>query len=467
MANAITVVLPWYDMPEERPVSQGWQEEAIFMAIYEHPAQLLQNLIRFNTTNPPGHELACIQYIQSVLEEVGIAATVLAKDPQRPNLVARIKGRGEAAPLLLQGHVDVVTTAHQDWHYPPFEGVEAEGFIWGRGALDMKGGVAMMLSAFARARAENPAPPGDVILTVLSDEEVGGEHGARYLVENHAHLFEGVRYALGEVGGFTMHLGGKRFYPIQVLEKQCSTIQATLRGPAGHGSLPLHGGAMAKLGLLLQQLDSQRLPVHIVPVVELMIRGIAGAMPEPLKTLLLQLLNPEQTDGVLDMLGNVGETLDALLHNTVNATIVRGGEQFNVIPSQVVVQMDGRLLPGFTQQEMLNELQSVVGDEMELEMTYFDPGQAEADLGLYEMLAQILRESDPEGIPIPYMMPAVTDGRHFARLGIQTYGFLPIKLPEDFNFLSTIHAANERIPIEAMQAGSDAVYQALQRCGGK
>ncbi|HEU5377836.1 MAG TPA: M20/M25/M40 family metallo-hydrolase [Ktedonobacteraceae bacterium] len=437
------------------------------MKSYKNPAQLLQRLLQFDTTNPPGNEAECIRYVQSVLDEVEIASTIVARDAGRPNLVARLPGRGDAAPLLLQGHVDVVTTAHQDWQYPPFAGTEADGFIWGRGALDMKGGVAMMLAAFTRARAEGSALPGDVILTILSDEEVGGTYGARYLVEKHAYLFEGVRYALGEFGGFTLHLGGKRFYPIQVLEKQCSTIQVTLRGPAGHGSLPLRGGAMAKLGSMLQRLDNQRLPVHIVPVIDQMIRGIATAMPEPLHGLLMQLLDPQQTDSILDMLGSVGETLDALLHNTVNATIVQGGEQFNVIPSQVVVKLDGRLLPGFTPEQMLTELQAVIGNEAELEVVYFDPGQAEADLGLYETLAQILREGDPAGVPVPYMMPAVTDGRFFARLGIQTYGFLPVQLPEDFSFMSTIHAANERIPVAAMHSGTEAVYKVLQRFGAK
>jgi acetylornithine deacetylase/succinyl-diaminopimelate desuccinylase-like protein len=152
------------------------------MPIYEQPAQLLQRLIRFNTTNPPGNEADCVRYIQSVLEEAGISSALVARDEQRPNLVARLKGRGDAAPLLLQGHMDVVTTAHQEWKYPPFEGLEAEGYIWGRGALDMKGGVAMMLAAFARAGAEGTELPGDVILTILSDEEVGGHYAARYLV---------------------------------------------------------------------------------------------------------------------------------------------------------------------------------------------------------------------------------------------------------------------------------------------
>lgn len=435
------------------------------MAIYEQPAQLLQRLIRFDTTNPPGNEIDCIRFIQNMLTEIGIEAKLVARDERRPNIIARLKGQGRAAPLLLQGHVDVVTTAHQDWLYPPFDAVEAEGYIWGRGALDMKGGVAMMLAAFIRAQAEKVNLPGDVILAILSDEEVGGHYGARYLVEEHAELFEGVRYALGEFGGFTMHLAGKRFYPIQVLEKQCSTIEATLRGPAGHGSLPLHGGAMAKLGRLLHTLDTRRLPVHIVPVMERMITGIASALPEPLQSLLLELLDPTKTDGILDTLGGIGETLDALLHNTVNATVVHGGEQINVIPGQVTLKMDGRLLPGFTPEQMLTELRAVVGAEPELKVTYFDQGSAQADMGLYETLAAILREDDPEGVPIPYMMPAVTDGRFFSRLGIQTYGFLPIRLPEDFSFMSTIHAANERIPVDAVSAGANAIFKVLQRFG--
>jgi len=435
------------------------------MALYKNPTQLLQRLIHFNTTNPPGNEVECVHYIQNVLREVGIESTIVAKDPQRPNLISRLKGRGDAAPLLLQGHVDVVTTAHQDWKYPPFDAVEADGFIWGRGALDMKSGVAMMLAAFMRAKAEGIELPGDVILTILSDEEVGGVYGARYLVENHAHLFEGVRYALGEFGGFTMHLMGKRFYPIQVQEKQCCTVQATLRGPGGHGSLPMHGGAMAKLGRMLQTLDEQRLPVHVTPVIEQMITAIATAMPEPVSGLLLQLLDPNKTDEILNMLGGIGQTLDALLHNTVNATIVQGGEKFNVIPSAITVHMDGRLLPGFTPAQVLDELHALIGEEVELEVTYFDEGSARADMALYETLAEILRENDPDGVPIPYMMPAVTDGRFFSRLGIQTYGFMPVQLPEDFNFMETIHAANERIPVAAVQAGTEAMYQALLRLG--
>ncbi|MDH5636636.1 MAG: M20/M25/M40 family metallo-hydrolase, partial [Candidatus Bathyarchaeota archaeon] len=175
--------------------------------IYERPAELLQNLIRFDTTNPPGSEAECVAYINRLLTDAGFKTTLLAKDANRPNLIARLKGQGTAAPFLLYGHVDVVTTANQKWTHPPFEGKVEDGYIWGRGALDMKGGVAMMLAAFLRAKAENLNPAGDVVLAILSDEEGGGEYGAKYLVDNQAKQFEGIRYAIGEFGGFSTHFG--------------------------------------------------------------------------------------------------------------------------------------------------------------------------------------------------------------------------------------------------------------------
>lgn len=227
--------------------------------IYERPAELLRDLIRFDTTNPPGNEAECVTYIDSLLTEAGFETTVLAKERDRPNLIARLKGRGTAPPLLLYGHVDVVTTANQNWTHPPLEGKVIDGYIWGRGALDMKSGVTMMLAAFLRAKAEGLAPAGDIVLAILSDEEAGSDYGANYLVENHAEQFEGIRYAIGEFGGFPLYMGQRKFYPIQVTEKQLCWMKAVLRGPGGHGSFPVRGGTMAKLAQLLQSLDQHRL----------------------------------------------------------------------------------------------------------------------------------------------------------------------------------------------------------------
>src|SRR5258708_17307043 len=292
--------------------------------ILQRPAELLQNLIRFNTTNPPGNESACIGYINKLLTEAGIQTTILAADPQRPNLIARLQGQGNAPPLLLQGHIDVVTTEKQDWQHPPFEAKEIDGYIWGRGTLDLKGRVAMIIGAFLQAKAEGVSAPGDVILTVLSDEEVGGEYGAKYLVEKHAEIFKGVRYALGEFGGFTSHIAGKVFSPIQVLEKQVCWLKAVIRGPGGHGSLPMRDGTAEKLGRLLTQLNNHRLPVHITPIPQQMIKAMADVLPAPTGPLLQQLLDPEKTDYILDRLGAQSQLFDPILHNTVNVTIING-----------------------------------------------------------------------------------------------------------------------------------------------
>jgi acetylornithine deacetylase/succinyl-diaminopimelate desuccinylase-like protein len=435
-------------------------------SIFPSPAELLQDLIQFDTTNPPGNETECIAYIDALLKESGFETIRLAKHPDRSNLVTRLKGQGNAPPLLLYGHVDVVTTAGQEWTHPPFEGKIVDNFVWGRGALDMKSGIAMMLSAVIRARTEKLVPAGDIVLAVLCDEEAGGDYGARYLVENHADLFSGIRYAIGEFGSFTIHIGSQRFYPIQIAEKQICWLKATVRGPGGHGARPMRGGAMAKLANLLQRLDKNRLPVRITPVARQMIEILASSMAFPKNLILRRLLNPALTDNILNLLGGTGELFDPLLHNTVNATIVRGGEKINVIPAQVSVEFDGRLLPGFGPEDMIKEVRQIIGDEVELEVVRYEPAPAEPDMGLFDELAGILQDADPGAIPMPLLLPAVTDARIFSRLGIQTYGFTPMKLPPDFNFFKMIHAADERIPVDAVVFGADAIYELLNRYNG-
>jgi len=434
--------------------------------IHERPAELLQRLIQFDTTNPPGNESACVAYIDRLLNDAGVETRVLAKAPGRPNLIARLRGRGSAPPLLLYGHVDVVSTANQRWRYPPFEGKRAEGFIWGRGALDMKGGVAMLLAAFLRVKDEGLVPPGDVILAILSDEEAGGDLGARFLVDEHAEQFEGVRYAIGEFGGFTLSVGARRFYPIQVAEKQLCWLKATIRGAGGHGSMPVRGGAMAGLARLLWRLDRRRLPVHVTAVARRTFATMASSVGGPRGLVLGQLVNPALTNRALDLLGERGRPFEPLLHNTVSPTVLHGSDTVNVIPSEVSVELDGRLLPGYGPDDLIRELRQVLGHDVELEVIRHDPGPSEPDMGLFDELAGILREADPDGVPVPLLLSGVTDARFFARLGIQTYGFLPMRLSAGFDFSRTIHAADERIPEGAVEFGADAIFTALQRFGG-
>jgi acetylornithine deacetylase/succinyl-diaminopimelate desuccinylase-like protein len=430
--------------------------------IYNRPGEILKYLIRYNTTNPPGNEAPCINYIKGLLDWAGIANTVVAGEPSRPNLVARLPGQGSAPPLLLYGHIDVVTTANQKWRLNPFVGEELDGYIWGRGALDMKGGIAMMLSAIMKARLEGLVPPGDVILAVLSDEEALSTCGAEYLVNNQAHLFKGVKYAIGEFGGYTSYIARRRFYPIMVNEKQGCGLVATIHGQGGHGAWPVRGGIMARLARYLQYLE-HRLPVHITPVVKDQVRITSEGLPAVFKQTFVQLLIPALTNSILDALGPQVRMFDPVLHNTAAATTIHGGDSYNVVPGQVSVGLDCRLLPGFSPDDIIAELKTLAGNDIEYEVANFNPGPPDPDMGLFDTLADILREADPGSTPTPMLFPAVTDARLFARLGIQTYGFTPLNLPPEVNFEQLFHAADERVPIRALEFGADAIYSLLRR----
>ena len=430
--------------------------------IQERPAELLQRLLRFDTSNPPGNERASIEWIRGLLEELGCEVRIIAAEPERPNLIARIEGEGNSAPLLLQGHVDVVA-AKGDWQHPPFAGEIADGYLWGRGALDMKGGVAMMLAAFMRCKASGRTPPGDVILCLMADEEAGSDLGAEFLVRVHPELFANVRYSIGEFGGFNMQVGARSFYPIMVAEKQVCWTKATIRGRAGHGSMPIRGDAMGQLGRLLHALDRRRLPVHVTPVVRSMVGEIAAELPRVLATPLRGLLVPTLTDKLLDLLGEKARTFDPLLHNTASVTIVHGGEKINVIPGEVSLEIDCRLLPGQSPQDVFAEIRAHTGVEVDFEILRHDPVASDPDLAMFDTLSGVLGELDPAGKPVPLLLPGVTDGRFFARLGIQTYGFLPMQLPAEMKFMELIHGEDERLPLEAMEFGTSAIERVLER----
>jgi len=436
-------------------------------AIYPDPVELLQKLIHYNTTNPPGNERECIQYIKYLLDSAGIENILLARDSSRPNLIARLDGQGNAPPLLLYGHVDVVSTEDQIWQHPPFDGKIINDYVWGRGALDMKGGVAMMVSAFLRARASGLTPAGDVILTIVSDEEGGGNYGAKYLVENHASQFTNVRYAIGEFGGFSFYVGKKKFYPIMVAEKPTCGLEISISGPGGHPTAALHEGTIAQLGQLLQQINHKHLPVHITTATKQMIQTMSKVLPFPSNLVLRQLLNPKMTDRVLKLLGKQVEQFEPLLHNTVNTTAIIGADNYHRIPDRITLILVCSMLPGFTPDDAISELRSLVGEGVELktDTTFYEPVSDEPDMGLFDTLVRILCEAEPDGIPVPLLLPSPTDGRFFSRLGIQTYGFLPMNLPPDFSFWQMTHGADERIPVEALAFGTEAIYKVLQRFG--
>ena len=425
------------------------------------PVGLLQELIRFDTTNPPGNEEACVAHIESLLQEHGIASERYEKTPGRPNLVARHPGSNGGPPLLLYGHVDVVTTVGQPWTHPPFAAEISDGYVWGRGALDMKGGVAMCVAAFVAAHETGSATPLELL--ILSDEEDGGDDGAKFLADERPEALGGAKHALGEFGAATQWIAGRRFYPIQVAEKQLCWLRAHVRGAGGHGALGVKGGAMRKLGDVLRTLDRKQPPLHVIPLVRDWIETTAAALPRLQATVLRRLLDPKTSDLAVRALGPNGRPFSRVIRNTVSPTIVHGGDKINVIPSDIELQLDGRILPGLTPEHLIAELHELVGKDVEFEVVRHDPGPPEPDMSFYEPLARIIRELDPGSTPVPILQAGVTDARFLSRAGVQTYGWLPLRLPEDFNLWPLVHNADERVPVDALVFGVEAIGRAIER----
>jgi acetylornithine deacetylase/succinyl-diaminopimelate desuccinylase-like protein len=426
---------------------------------------LLQELIRFDTTNPPGNEEACVAHVEALLHAHGVETERYERTPGRPNLVARHAGTRQQPPLLLYGHVDVVTTAGQRWTHPPFGAEIHDGVLWGRGALDMKHGVAILVRAFLDAVERGSDTP--LVLVVVSDEEDGGDDGARFLAEQHPEVFGGARHALGEFGGNTVWIGGRAFYPVQVAEKQLCWLRAWVRGTGGHAASGAYGtSGMARLAQVLRTLERRQPPVQIIPLVRDWFERMAAELPRPQALLVRRLLDPRMADLAARALGSRGRGLTRVIRNTAAATIVRGGDKINVIPSEIELQIDCRILPGQTPDDAMRELHDLLGDDVELELVRHDPVAAEPDLSRFELLAGVLRELHPEATPVPMLLAGVTDGRFLSPLGIQTYGFLPLRLPEEFEFTPLIHNADERVPVDALPFGVEAISRVIERYAG-
>jgi acetylornithine deacetylase/succinyl-diaminopimelate desuccinylase-like protein len=276
-------------------------------------------------------------------------------------------------------------------------------------------------------------------------------------------LFKDVKYAFGEFGGFNMIMGGKRMYPIMVAEKQCCWMKATFHGRGGHGSMPVHHQAMAKLARVLCLLDQKQLPYHITPAVQMMLTSIADALGGVTGLAVRALTSPLLAGAIIGALGERGSIFAPLLHNTISPTILKASDKVNVIPSQASIGLDGRLLPGFTPKDMENEMHALLGSDYDLEVLEYDPGPSAPEMDLFDTLGAVIKETDPQGIAVPFVMSGVTDARFFTKLGIQTYGFTPLRLPDDFSFIGTIHAADERVPMVALDFGVQAIFQAIQR----
>jgi acetylornithine deacetylase/succinyl-diaminopimelate desuccinylase-like protein len=430
----------------------------------------LKALLAFDTSNPPGNERPAAEYLAHVLAREGIESRIVEGAPGRASLVARLRGTGTAAPLLLNGHLDVVPAEAECWTHPPFAGVEADGCIWGRGAVDMKNMVAMSLMVFLLLRRCKVELDRDVILAAVADEETGCV-GSDFLVTEHPELVR-AEYVLNEVGGYTLHVAGQRLYPIQVAERGICWFELEAVGKPGHGSIPSEDCATVKLSRALVALAERPLPLHPTPAAQAFIEQLADCLPMPHRTVTRLLTHARLGNALLTLLARTGvpraAMLAAMLRNTASPNVVRAGSKVNVRPGTATACIDGRVIPGQTLESFLGEIRQVVGEDLRLTVRTFKPGSSfdQAGDGLFEGIRAVLAQHDPGSIPVPYLVPGFTDSSSYGKLGAKCYGFVPTRVGPNLDYASLFHAHDERIPTEGYCWGVRVLFDLVRRfCG--
>lgn len=427
--------------------------------------ELFRSLIRLDTTNPPGSETPAAQLLADRLERAGFTPTLLESAPGRGNVVTRLAGDGSKKPLLLTAHLDVVAAEAEHWQHPPFAAEIHDGYVWGRGTVDMKHMAAMSTVVLELLKREGVALKRDVIFAGVADEESGSTWGAEWLVEHHPELVR-AEYALGEIGGWTLHLGKVTYYPIQVAQKGTVWGRMRTHGHPGHGSIPRPDNAVVRLAQAVAALGTRRLPQHTSAPVRAMIDALAKAQGLPMGPVLRGVLSPLLAPQVLKLVPpSVARSFAALLANTVTPTVLRAGSKVNVIPGVAEAEFDGRIAPGQTKEDLLRELRAVVGPDVELEVFETTPPvETPQDTELFRSLCAAIKRADPAGVPIPYVIPGFTDARAFAKLGTKYYGFAPLRFDAAHKvaFADLYHGHDERAPVEGFKWGLRLLYDAVK-----
>jgi len=418
--------------------------------------ELCAELIRFDTTNlGDGKSLlgerALAEFVAGHLTDAGITPTLLERDPTRTNVVARVPGTDPAlAPLLVHAHLDVVPADASEWSVPPFAGEIRDGYVWGRGAVDMKDMCAALLTVLSRWSAADIRPRRDIVLAFVADEEDRGEWGAHWLVEEHRELFEGCVAAIGESGGYTVrttHTDGRqvRLYPVATAERGTSHLRLTAHGRAGHGSRRNEDNAVIALVHALSRLAAHRWPVHLTPAVRAFLERAAPALGIE--------VDWDDMDETLRRLGPAAKVIENTVRNSTTPTVLSAGYKVNVIPGVASALVDTRVLPG-TEHDLLAEIDRIIGPGVRREFVQHQQAvQAPVDTPWFDAMADALRAFDPEGVVVPFCMGGGTDAKAFASLGIDCFGFAPLFLPEGFDHRLMAHGVDERVPVEGLRFG--------------
>ncbi len=425
----------------------------------------LQDLLRFDTTNPPGNETPCIEYIARRLQAEGITPLIFESAPGRGNMVARLKGDGSLPPLMLMGHVDVVPAEADKWQRAPFSGDLVDGIVWGRGATDMKQMVAMELVTFLLVQRAHLPLKRDLILMANADEETGGAMGAAWMVKHHPDLIR-AEYAINEGGPTSLVLGNQIFYFCSTAEK--GTARFTLRtyGEPGHASQPNKNNALLPLARAVTRLIETPLPLRVCDSARASIEAMARAVDGDLREHLLALLDPTQHERALDALPIAApqkRRLFASLHNTAVPTILRAGSKINVIPGKAECQVDCRTLPGTTRESLEQELRAVIGNDIEIEFEPFSPAlESDPHSPLFETIRQVVEEHELGARLVPGLITGGTDAKSVTRLGTKVLGFIPMRY-EGPAMTGLSHNHNERISVANLEFGTRVLYDVVTR----
>jgi len=430
-------------------------------SLEDEVVSICQDLIRIPSVNygdGKGDEKAVAQYVVASLAEVGIPAKIYESAPGRCNVIAKFEGVDSARPgLVVHGHLDVVPANADDWQVDPFAAEIRDGAIWGRGAVDMKNVDAMILAIVRNWKRSGFKPPRNILLAFFADEEAGSNFGSRYMTREHPEVFNGYNEAISEVGGFSVTLhNGKRLYFIEAAQKGIHWIKLTANGRAGHGSMVNDDNAITQLSDAVAKLGQYSWPQRYTRTVKVLFRKIAEATGRP--------YNEEDLRPLLDEIGPTARMIGATLSNTANPTMLDAGYKANVIPGSASAVIDGRFLPGY-EDELNSTIRSIVGPEIEIETLTRDIALEVNFTGpLVDAMCAAIIEQDREGIPVPYLMSGGTDNKALSELGITGYGFSPLRLPADLDFMALFHGVDERVPIESLHFGVRALDSFLRRC---
>ena len=420
---------------------------AVHPAAQDEVVGLLSELIQINTSNPTHRERPAAEWMAARLDEVGVDAQIVESEPGRASTIARIAGTDSSRPpLLIHGHLDVVPADASEWSVDPFSGEIRDGYVWGRGAIDMKHMDAMTLALVREWARSGRRPPRDIVLAFVADEEAGGVKGAHWLVDNHPDLFADCTEAISEVGGYSVAVGGElRLYVIQTAEKGINWLRLHARGRPGHGSMIHEDNAVTRLAAAVTRIGAHEFPIRVTDTVRRFMEDVAEISGLD--------IDPDDPEPGLAKLGTMARMIGATIRNTANPTMLDAGYKSNVIPGSAAATIDTRFLPG-QEDELLAKIDELAGEGITRETIVRDIAVETAfDGEIVDAMAAALRAEDAGARPVPYVMSGGTDAKSFSLLGIRCFGFAPLRLPPDLDFMSLFHGIDERVPVDALRFG--------------